>query len=79
MKALFPDWRAQGVTSCLHEHQGGFAFNMDSVHGLLGKAERRGRAVLSGVEVKAFEPGAGRIGRGGRDRPGTRSRSASRS
>ena len=31
MKALFPDWRAQGVTVCLHEHQGGFAFNMDSV------------------------------------------------
>ena len=29
MKALFPDWRAQGVTVCLHEHQGGFAFNMD--------------------------------------------------
>src|SRR5262245_52214532 len=26
MKALFPDWRAQGVTVCLHEHQGGFAF-----------------------------------------------------
>src|SRR5919106_3818991 len=34
MKALFPDWRAKGVTICLHEHQGGFAFNMDSVRGL---------------------------------------------
>ena len=31
MKELFPDWRAQGVTVCLHEHQGGFAFNLDSV------------------------------------------------
>ena len=58
MKALFPDWRAQGVTVCLHEHQGGFAFNKDSVLGLLGKAEGEGATVLSGVEVKALEPAA---------------------
>src|SRR5947208_16915312 len=31
MKSLFPDWRAQGLTVCLHEHQGGFAFNLASV------------------------------------------------
>src|SRR5256885_6773200 len=31
MKALFPDWRAQGVTACLPEHQGGFALHNDSV------------------------------------------------
>ncbi|HSG12638.1 MAG TPA: FAD-dependent oxidoreductase, partial [Gaiellaceae bacterium] len=37
MKALFPDWRAKGVTICLHEHQGGFAFNTDSVLGLRDK------------------------------------------
>jgi len=41
MKALFPDWRARGVTVCLHEKQGGFAFNMDSVRGLVGKCESR--------------------------------------
>src|SRR5919198_1549536 len=57
MKALFPDWRAQGVTVCLHERQGGFAFNRDSVHGLLGKAEAEGVRVLSGVEVLGFDPG----------------------
>ena len=34
MKELFPDWRAKGVTVCLHEHQGGFAFNLESVAGL---------------------------------------------
>jgi glycine/D-amino acid oxidase-like deaminating enzyme len=56
MTELFPDWRAQGVTVCLHEHQGGFAFNKDSVLGLLGKAEGEGVTVLSGVEVKALEP-----------------------
>ena len=27
MKELFPDWRAKGVAVCLHERQGGFAFN----------------------------------------------------
>jgi glycine/D-amino acid oxidase-like deaminating enzyme len=58
MKALFPDWRARGVTVCLHERQGGFAFNRDSVLGLLGKAEAEGVRVLTGVEVQGFEPGA---------------------
>ena len=42
MKSLFPDWRAQGVTTCLHEHQGGFAFNQDSVDGLHAKARGEG-------------------------------------
>src|SRR5919197_3660759 len=58
MKGLFPDWRAQGVTVCLHERQGGFAFNRDSVLGLLGKAQSEGVQVLSGVEVLGFEPGS---------------------
>ena len=26
MRGIFPDWRAEGVTACLHEHRGGFAF-----------------------------------------------------
>lgn len=55
MKELFPDWRAKGVTVCLHEHQGGFAFNVDSVMGLKAKCEQNWVRVLSGVEVKAFE------------------------
>ena len=54
MRSLFPDWRAQGVTACLHEHQGGFAFNQDSVDGLLGKARGLGVNVLTGVEVTGF-------------------------
>src|SRR5438034_172598 len=58
MRSLFPDWRAQGVTVCLHEHQGGFAFNMDSVLGLVGKCESEGVAVVSGVEVQDVELGA---------------------
>jgi glycine/D-amino acid oxidase-like deaminating enzyme len=58
MKALLPDWRARGVTACLHEHQGGFAFNMDSVLGLVGKCESEGVSVLSGVEVQDVETGS---------------------
>ena len=58
MRALFPDWRAQGVTVCLHEHQGGFAFNLDSVHGLVGKCASEGVTILSGVEVQELELGA---------------------
>ena len=55
MKALFPDWRARGVTVCLHEHQGGFAFNQDSVMGLAGKCESEGVSILSGIEVTGVE------------------------
>ena len=43
MKELFPDWRAKGVTVCLHEHQGGFAFNLESVAGPARQVPRRGR------------------------------------
>src|SRR5919201_4139878 len=58
MKALFPDWRAKGVTVCLHEHQGGFAFNMASVIGLARKCESENVSILSEVEVTGLEPGA---------------------
>jgi glycine/D-amino acid oxidase-like deaminating enzyme len=57
MKALFPDWRARGVSVCLHEHQGGFAFNMASVIGLVEKCESEGVTILSGVEVEDLELG----------------------
>jgi hypothetical protein len=55
MKELFPDWRAQGVTACLHELQGGFAFNKDSVEGLARKAKEEGVQILAGVEVTGLE------------------------
>ncbi len=50
MKALFPDWRAQGVTICLHERQGGFAFNRDSVAGLELKALADGARIVTGEQ-----------------------------
>jgi methylglutamate dehydrogenase subunit A len=58
MKQLFPDWRAQGVTVCLHEYQGGFAFNMDSVDGLHGKCREEGVSVIPGVEVRGLADGS---------------------
>jgi glycine/D-amino acid oxidase-like deaminating enzyme len=54
MKGLFPDWRAQGVTICLHERQGGFAFNVDSVLGLRDKCLAEGVTVLEHTEVTGF-------------------------
>ena len=62
MKELFPDWRARGLTVCLHEHAGGFAFNKESMHGLADKARAAGAAIAEGVEVTGFaRDGAGAV------------------
>jgi glycine/D-amino acid oxidase-like deaminating enzyme len=55
MRSLFPDWRAPGLSVCLHEHQGGFAFNKDSMHGLARKARAAGAEIAEGVEVTGFD------------------------
>jgi len=57
MRTLFSDWRAPGLTVCLHEHAGGFAFNRESMLGLAGKARAAGAQIICGVEVTGFEPG----------------------
>ena len=54
MRELFSDWRAPGLSVCLHERQGGFAFNKDSMHGLAAKARAAGAAIETGVEVTGF-------------------------
>jgi methylglutamate dehydrogenase subunit A len=64
MRELFPDWRAPGLTICLHEHQGGFAFNRDSMLGLASKARAAGAMIEEGVEVTGFEmDGSGAVTR----------------
>jgi methylglutamate dehydrogenase subunit A len=55
MQRLFPDWRAQGVEVLLHEHKGGFAHNIDAMHGLAGKARGAGARIEAGVEVTGFD------------------------
>ena len=55
MRSVYPDWRARGLTVCLHEHAGGFAFNRESMRGLAGLALAAGAKIADGVEVTGFE------------------------
>jgi len=55
MRGLFPDWRARGLTSLLHEHRSGFAFNTPAMHGLANKAEAEGVTIETGVQVTGFD------------------------
>jgi methylglutamate dehydrogenase subunit A len=62
MRALFDDWRAPGLSVCLHESAGGFAYNRDSMLGLASKARAAGAEIEEGVEVTGFElDGAGAV------------------
>ena len=45
-EAPLPGLARQGVTVCLHEHQGGFAFNLESVAGLRDKCLVGGSQIL---------------------------------
>jgi glycine/D-amino acid oxidase-like deaminating enzyme len=64
MLELYPDWRAEGLTVCLHEHVGGFAFNIESMRGLAGKARAAGAEIVEGVEVTGFDlDGSGAVER----------------
>ena len=54
MQDLFHDWRAEGITSVLHEKPGGYANNRKSLEGLAAKAQAQGVTILSGVEVRAL-------------------------
>ena len=53
MKGLFSDWRAQGITSVLHEKPGGYANNSRAMYGLAGKVEALGVRIITGIEVTA--------------------------
>ena len=78
MRGLFGDWRAPGLSVCLHEHAGGFAYNRESILGLASKARAAGAQIVEGVEVTGFElDGAGAVQRRA-DQRRARSRSSSR-
>jgi glycine/D-amino acid oxidase-like deaminating enzyme len=55
MRSLYPDWRAPGITVCLHERAGGYAFNRESMLGLADKARAAGAEIVTGVEVTGFK------------------------
>ena len=59
MRGLFDDWRAQGITSVLHEKKGGYANNTAAMYGLAGKAEAEGVRILTGVSVTGFRMASG--------------------
>jgi glycine/D-amino acid oxidase-like deaminating enzyme len=64
MRGLFGDWRAEGLTVCLHERAGGFAFNVESMRALADKARAAGARIVEGVEVTGFEQdGSGAVTR----------------
>ena len=54
MRSLFSDWRAPGLSVCLHEKAGGFAFNQESMHGLAALAREAGATIAEGVHVEGF-------------------------
>lgn len=55
MRALFDDWRAQGITSVLHEKRGGYANNRKAIEGVAAKATALGVRTFDGVSVTGFE------------------------
>ena len=55
LQDLFHDWRAQNITSVLHEKRGGYANNMASLLGLAAKAKAEGVQVLPGIRVTGFD------------------------
>jgi glycine/D-amino acid oxidase-like deaminating enzyme len=58
MEDIFSDWRAAGITSVLHEKQGGYANNAAAIYGLANKAEAQGVRIISGVTVTGFRKDA---------------------
>lgn len=61
MRGIFDDWRAEGITSVLHEKRGGYANNMASMQGLARKAEAAGAQLIPGVTVTGFEQTNGTV------------------
>jgi glycine/D-amino acid oxidase-like deaminating enzyme len=55
MRSLFADWRASGLTVCLHERAGGYAFNRESMLALADKARAAGADIRTGVQVTGFD------------------------
>ncbi len=62
MKDMFVDWRAQNITSILHEKKGGYANNMRSIEGLAKLARDEGVRIETGVKVTGFERANGASG-----------------
>jgi glycine/D-amino acid oxidase-like deaminating enzyme len=49
MRSLYADWRAPGLSVCLHERAGGFALNREAILGIADKARAAGARIVEGV------------------------------
>ena len=54
MRSLYHDWRAPGLSVCLHERAGGYGFNRESMLGLADLARAAGAEIVTGVQVTGF-------------------------
>jgi glycine/D-amino acid oxidase-like deaminating enzyme len=63
MRGVFDDWQAKGITSVLHEKQGGYSNQTKTMYALADKVEKLGVRIITGIEVKGFksESGSGAI------------------
>jgi glycine/D-amino acid oxidase-like deaminating enzyme len=61
MQGIFSDWQAQGITSVLHEHRGGYANNRASVRGLAAKAKAEGVRIQPGTRVTGLRVDGGAV------------------
>ncbi len=63
MRGIFDDWRAQGITSVLHEKRGGYSNQTKTMYALADKVEALGVRIITGVTVKGFiaENGSGAV------------------
>ncbi|MBA3621332.1 MAG: FAD-binding oxidoreductase [Euzebyales bacterium] len=58
---IFSDWQAQGITTVLHEHRGGYANNIASLRGLAAKAESEGVRIVTGARVEGLRRAGGAV------------------
>jgi glycine/D-amino acid oxidase-like deaminating enzyme len=61
MLGLFPDWQAPGITTVLHEKQGGYANNRRSLEGLAAKARALGVRIQPGTRVTGLRLSGGAV------------------
>lgn len=54
MRGVFEDWQAKGITSVLHEKQGGYSNQTKTMYALANKVEALGVRIITGVTVKGF-------------------------
>src|SRR5215472_13883374 len=61
LRDMFADWQAPGITTVLHEKQGGYANNIRAVRGLAAKAEAAGVQIATGVRVTGLDMAGGAV------------------